>query len=120
MSSPELWRFGPFRLDPTSGSLWHGDELLTLRPKPLSVLAFLVAHTGEVVTKDALLDAVWPDTIVSDGVLKDCISQVRTVLGETARDPQYITTVHRRGYRFIAPVSTIDDPETSPTPSDAR
>ena len=120
MSSPELWRFGPFRLDPTSGSLWHGDELLTLRPKPLSVLAFLVAHTGEVVTKDALLDAVWPDTIVSDGVLKDCISQVRTVLGETARDPQYIATVHRRGYRFIASVSTIDDPETSATPSDAR
>jgi predicted ATPase/DNA-binding winged helix-turn-helix (wHTH) protein len=105
MASPSCWRFGPFRLDTAQACLWRGDQLLPLAPKPLAVLAYLVAHAGEVVTKAALLDAVWPETVVSEGVLKTCMGQIRQVLGETARHPRYIATVHRRGYRFIAPVT---------------
>jgi class 3 adenylate cyclase len=78
--------------------------LLPLSPKPLAVLAYLVAHAGQVVAKETLLEAVWPHTAVTEGVLKTCLGQIRQVLGETARTPQYIATLHRRGYRFVAPV----------------
>ncbi len=99
------WYFGPFRLDSTTGSLWRDDELISLPPKPFALLACLVAQAGEVVTKEVLLDAVWPETAVSEGVLKTHIGQIRQALGESARAPQFVETVPRRGYRFIAPVT---------------
>ena len=111
---PMPYHFGPFRLDLDNASLWQGDTQLTLRPKTFDLLAHLVRHAGELVTKDELLEAVWPDTVVSDSVLTASMSELRKVLGETAREPQYIATVHRRGYRFVAPVTTA-----SSEPSDA-
>src|SRR5215813_9202791 len=115
MSPMRPWCFEPFRLDPVTSCLWRGDQLLPLPPKPFAVLAYLVAHAGQVVTKDELFEAVWPETVVSEGVLKTCMSQIRQVLGETARMPQYIATVHRRGYRFIAPVTAVEPAPTAPT-----
>ena len=107
--SPTLsWRFGPFRLDLAKASLWRGDQLLPLPPKPLGVLVYLVAHAGHVVTKEALLEAVWPDAMVTEGVLKTCLGQIRQALGERAKTPRYIATVHRQGYRFIAPVTVVE------------
>ena len=104
MPGTRQWCFGPFRLDPTTESLWRDEVLLPLPPKPLAVLAYLVAHAGQVVSKETLLEAVWPNTAVTEGVLKTCLGQIRQVLGETARTPQYIATLYRRGYRFVAPV----------------
>jgi len=95
-------------LDTATGSLWQGDDLIPLRPKPYALLATLVAHAGEVVTKEALLDAGWPEMVVSEGVLKTSMTQVRQALGERAAAPTYIATVHRRGYRFIAPVTLFE------------
>ena len=117
MSPTPSWSFGPFRLDPASGCLWRGEELLPLPPKPLAVLTALVAHAGQVVTKETLLEAVWPETVVTEGVLKTSLGQVRQMLGETARAPQYIATVHRRGYRFLAPVTVEETSQTLPTVS---
>jgi DNA-binding winged helix-turn-helix (wHTH) protein/predicted ATPase len=74
----------------------------------LAVLVYLVAHAGHLVTKAALLEAVWPDAVVTEGVLKTCLGQLRQVLGEQAKTPRYIATVHRQGYRFIAPVTVIE------------
>ena len=105
MSAAHGWSFGAFRLDATPACLWREEQLLPLPPKPLAVLAYLVARAGQVVTKDELLEAVWPETMVSEGVLKTCLAQIRRVLGETAQAPQYIATVHRRGYRFLTPVT---------------
>jgi DNA-binding winged helix-turn-helix (wHTH) protein/predicted ATPase len=113
MASSSLRYFGPFRLDTASACLWRHDQLLPLSPKPFAVLAHLVAHGGEVVTKEALLDAVWPETAVSEGVLKTCIGQIRQALGDTAQTPHYIETIHRRGYRFIAPVSLAVPTQTA-------
>jgi predicted ATPase/class 3 adenylate cyclase/DNA-binding winged helix-turn-helix (wHTH) protein len=104
MPGTRQWCFGPFRLDLTTESLWRDEVLLPLPPKPFAVLAYLVVHAGQVVSKETLLDAVWPDTAVTEGVLKTCLGQIRQVLGETARTPQYIATLYRRGYRFVAPV----------------
>jgi DNA-binding winged helix-turn-helix (wHTH) protein len=108
MPPPLSWSFGPFRLDPASGCLWREEQLIPLPPKPLAVLAYLVAHAGQVVTKEALLEAVWPEVVVTEGVLKTCLGQIRRALGEAARKPMYIATVHRRGYRFTAPVTIVE------------
>jgi predicted ATPase len=101
-------------LDTASGSLWQGDDLIPLRPKLYALLATLAAHAGEVMTKEALLDAGWPEMAVSEGVLKTCMAQVRQALGETATAPTYIATVHRRGYRFIAPVLPVEASADTP------
>ena len=114
MSSVQCWSFGAFRLDAATTCLWRQEQLVPLAPRPLAVLAYLVAHAGEVVTKDELLEAVWPETVVSEGVLKTCIGQIRQVLGETGRTPQYIATIHRRGYRFIAPVTILEPSASGP------
>ena len=78
---------------------------MPLRPKTFALLAYLVAHAGQVVTKEALLDAVWPETAVGDGVLKTGMNELRQALGETAKAPQWIATVRGRGYRFLASVA---------------
>lgn len=123
MSTALQWYFGPFRLDSNTGSLWRDDELVALPPKPLALLTCLVSQAGEVVTKEGLLDAVWSETAVSEGVLKTHMRQIRQVLGESAREPQFIETVSRRGYRFIAPVTTtspLEMPEVRPQPGPAE
>jgi class 3 adenylate cyclase/predicted ATPase/tRNA A37 threonylcarbamoyladenosine biosynthesis protein TsaE len=116
MPGTRQWCFGPFRLDPTTGSLWQDEVLLPLPPKPCAVLAYLVVHAGQVVAKETLLEAVWPHTAVTEGVLKTCLGQIRQVLGETARTPQYIATLYRRGYRFVAPV--VEHTEAVPGSTD--
>lgn len=95
--------FGAFRIDPADESLWREEERLSLTPKAFAVLRFLVVHRGCLVTKDEMLTGVWPDTIVGDAVVRVCIREIRKALDDDATNPQYIDTVHRRGYRFIAP-----------------
>src|SRR5262249_28158392 len=84
-------------------------------PKALAVLWRLVTQAGQVVTKEALLDAVWAGTVVSEGALTTCLRTLRQALGEDAQQPRYIATVHRLGYRFVAPV-TAGAPVTPPGP----
>ena len=94
---PLQYRFGDFRLDLANACLWRGDERLALRPKTFNVLSYLVTHADDLVTKEELLEAVWPGTTVGDGVLKASIRDLRLMLGETARAPQFISTEYRRG-----------------------
>jgi class 3 adenylate cyclase/DNA-binding winged helix-turn-helix (wHTH) protein/tetratricopeptide (TPR) repeat protein len=113
-SSPQ-WAFDRFRVDPDHACLWHGAEVIALPPKAFDLLRYFVTHPDRVVTKDELLDAVWPETAVTDAVVRVTIGALRKVLGDTARTPQFIATVSRRGYRFLAPVTVVVPPETSPT-----
>src|SRR4030095_10322333 len=94
--------FGPYLLDEANECLWRDDEAIPLRPKAYGVLRYLLSHPGVLVTKQQLLDAVWPETFVGDSVLKDSIRQLWEALGDEAKSPQFIETAHRRGYRFIA------------------
>ena len=114
MMSPSHWHFAGFRLDPDNACLWHGTSALPLPPKAFALLQYLVVHAGRLVTKEELLDACWPETAVSDGVLKVHIAELRKALGETGRTPRFIATVHRRGYRFVAPVTTAGLAESTP------
>ena len=102
------WHFGPFQLDRANATLWRAEQPVTLRPKTFEVLVYLVTHAGQLVTKEALLDAIWPETAVGEGVLKTSMNELRKALRETAKAPQWIATVHRRGYRFVAPVTMAE------------
>ena len=99
--------FSSFRLDPVNQQLWHGTQEISLRRKTFEVLRYLVDHPSQLATKAMLLDAVWPGIVVSDSMPATCITELRRALGDDARSPRIIETVHRRGYRFIAPVTTI-------------
>ncbi len=93
--------FGKCRLDLTNECLWQGARAISLRPKAFAVLKLLVDHPGLLVTKQQLLETVWPGTFVGDAVLKDNVRQLREALHDDAASPVYIETAHRRGYRFI-------------------
>jgi DNA-binding winged helix-turn-helix (wHTH) protein len=110
-ASPQ-WRFDRFRLDPDHACLWCEAQAMALPPKAFALLHYLVTHPDRLVTKDELLDAVWPETAVSDAVIRVAIGVLRKALDDPAQTPRFIATVSRRGYRFLAPVTVIDPPET--------
>ena len=106
--------FGAYRLDLVDERLWRKKKAVELRPKAFNVLRYLVEHAAQLVTKDALLDAVWGQTLVSEATLTGCLREIRTALGDNARAPQFIETVHRRGYRFIG---VVENRRPSPAPT---
>jgi len=108
------WRFADFRLDPDNAGLWRGTQPIALTPKAFDVLHYLITHPDRLVTKDTLLDAVWPETAISDAVVRIAIGELRRALGDTAQAPRFIATVHRRGYRFVAPVAEYTEEVLGP------
>lgn len=113
MQSVQHLLFLPFRLDPVNERLWRESELLQLRPKAFAVLRYLVEHAGQLVSREELLKAVWPDTSVSEELLRGYIRDLRKVLGDEAGEPRFIETAAGRGYRFLAPITTTQ-PVLSP------
>jgi len=103
--------FDPFSLDLANECLWRGSEAIRLRPKAFAVLSHLLGRPGQLVTKEELLSTVWPETFVSDAVLKVTIRQLREALDDDPKSPRFIETAHRRGYRFIGQIA-----ESGPVP----
>src|SRR5262245_52043031 len=99
---PPTIDFPPFRLDLRAGKLCREGMHVPLRPKTFAVLEHLAQRPGELVTKQALLDAVWGDVAVSEDVVRLSVSELRTALGDERAAPRFIETVPRRGYRFVA------------------
>jgi DNA-binding winged helix-turn-helix (wHTH) protein len=95
-------RFDRFELDEAEARLTCDGEPVALAPKPFAVLCALARTPGSLVTKNALLDLVWGHRFVTESVLKTAISDVRAALDDDPKQPRYIETVSRRGYRFIA------------------
>jgi TolB-like protein/DNA-binding winged helix-turn-helix (wHTH) protein/Flp pilus assembly protein TadD len=95
-------QFGDFTLDIREHSLRRRDRPIALRPKTFDTFAFLVERHGRLVTKDELLTALWAGVVVTEGTLTHCIEEIRDALGDDPRHPQFIQTVSRVGYRFIA------------------
>ena len=92
-------------------SVTRDGEAVSLEPKAMDVLLYLLAHRDRLVTKDELLDAVWKDTFVTPNALTRAIAQVRKALGDDAHEARVIETVSKRGYRFIAPVIETEAPD---------
>lgn len=101
------YRFGPFRADRVSYRAFEGDRALDLTPKLLDLLFYLLERPATLVTKEELLEHVWPGANVTDNALAQAISDLRDALNDSPGAPTYIRTVARRGYRFIAPVEAI-------------
>jgi TolB-like protein/DNA-binding winged helix-turn-helix (wHTH) protein len=103
-----LYEFGPFLLDPGQRRLSRDRALVPVAPKGIEILIFLVEHQGQVVTKDELIQNVWPNTFVEEANLSQNVFLLRKALGEKAQENRYIATVPGRGYRFVAHVHKVD------------
>lgn len=108
-----IFHFGLYRLDLPNQQLSRGKQAVRLTGKAFAVLSHLVSHSGQLVSKDDIFQAVWPDTVVGDSTLTSCVKELRKALHDKAKAPQYIETVHRRGFRFIAALTT---PQPDPSP----
>lgn len=97
--------FLSFRLDTVNQSLFRGQERVPLTPKAFDVLRYLVESAGRLVTQEELLEVVWPETYVNPEVLRKYILEIRKALGDKPEKPEFIETITKRGYRFVAPVS---------------
>jgi TolB-like protein/DNA-binding winged helix-turn-helix (wHTH) protein/Tfp pilus assembly protein PilF len=109
--------FKAFRLDTVNHLLWRNGERVPVAPKGFDVLVYLVEHAGRVVTQDDVLGAVWPETYVNPDVLRKYILEIRKALGDRPNNPEFIETLPKRGYRFIAPVmdESVAEPPDVPT-----
>ena len=96
--------FLSFRLDGANHCLWRGEERVQITPKAFDVLRYMVENAGRLVTQEELLEALWTETYVNPEILRKYILEIRRVLGDEPRSPQYIETITKRGYRFVAPV----------------
>ena len=114
MQGAQQLLFPPFRIDLHTERLWQGEREIPLRPKTFAVLRYLLEQRETSVPTAALLQAVWPEVIVSEAVPRMCIRELRRVLGDDATQPRFIATQPRRGYRWIAPVTSV------PPVADAR
>ena len=106
------FRFGEFFLDSVEQSLLRDGKQVSITPKTYQLLAILVENAGTIVEKGRIMDAIWGDSFVEDGNLAFTIRLIRIALDDDAREPRYIETVPRRGYRFIAAVTPV---ETEPS-----
>ena len=110
---PEIYRFGTFTLDVADRQLTCSGAQVKLAPKTLELLVVLVRRGGRLTTKRELLEAVWPDVFVEEGILAVHVATLRKALNDAKQSPRYIETVSRSGYRFVAAVTRVadEDPE---------
>ena len=109
-------RFGPFTRDSGRRLLLDGDRAVTVPPKAFDLLELLVRRAPNVVSKETIASVVWPNEAPSDASLAMAVTELRKAIGETAEAPQFIRTVHRRGYAFGADVDRTDTTPASETP----
>jgi TolB-like protein/DNA-binding winged helix-turn-helix (wHTH) protein/Flp pilus assembly protein TadD len=102
------FRIGQWLVQPTLNSISDNESSKRVEPKMMQVLVHLAAHAGQVVSKEQLMGAAWPDTFVTDDVLLRCISELRKALSDDPREPRFIQTIAKKGYRLIAPVEWMD------------
>src|ERR1700731_1012218 len=118
-SVKQLYEFGAFQLDPSERLLLGAGHPIPITPKAFDLLVVLVERAGHLVDKEELLKAVWPGSFVEEGNLAVTVSALRKALNDDRGQHRYIETVSKRGYRFVADVKEIGEPEgpegTQPT-----
>ncbi len=104
--SPRIARFGVFELNARTGELRKRGAAVRLQEQPFQVLAMLVEHAGDLVTRDELRQRLWSDSVfvVVDQALNNAVAKIRVALGDSAESPRFVETLERRGYRFVAHV----------------
>ena len=119
MTPPTAYRFASFHLDRVGYRLLKNDRAIALSPKVLDLLFLLVSRPSELVTKDDILKRLWPDVAVTDNAVTHVVSELRHALGDATAHPEFVQTIARRGYRFVAPVQSVNG-TTTPVPSAAE
>jgi len=107
------FRLGEWLVEPDLNRIQCSHRSVAVEPKVLDVLVCLAERAGQVLSKDQIIRRVWPGTYVSEGILSYSISELRRALGDDARNPRFIETISRKGYRLIAPVTQLDAPATT-------
>ena len=102
MATGDILIFDRFRLDVLDERLWQEGRALAVRRKTFALLRHLIEHPERLVSKEALLDAIWNHDRANEAVLTECIRELRKLLGDDPKTPKFIETVHGRGYRWIA------------------
>jgi DNA-binding winged helix-turn-helix (wHTH) protein/TolB-like protein/Tfp pilus assembly protein PilF len=102
------YRIGEWHVAPALNEIRRGAESVRLEPRAMEVLVILAERAGDVVAREDLLAAVWPGVVVGDDALTQAVIKLRKALGDAAREPKYIETIAKRGYRLLAPVALID------------
>jgi serine/threonine-protein kinase len=120
VTDPELSSFGDFRLgdwlvQPRLNRIARGDSTVSIELKMMQVLLCLAKHSGDLVTRQELIDTVWATEFISENILTRAIAELRRVLGDDAKDPTYIETIHRRGYRLLVTPGSVSEEESSIT-----
>jgi DNA-binding winged helix-turn-helix (wHTH) protein len=105
---------GPWQIDPAACELRNGGGVVRLRPKVMDLLVAFARNPGRVLSKQCLLDMVWPEVTVGDASLTVAVGELRDALGDHPEQPVYIETIPRRGYRLIAPVTDPDADRVRP------
>jgi transcriptional activator of cad operon len=116
-SSKATLRIGDWIVSPLSGQMTRGDETVRLEARTLRLLLCLAEHAGEVVSIDDLLEQVWQGVVVTPDSVYQAVTSLRRLLGDDPKQPAYIATVPRRGYRMVAPVSAGEPSPAPPTTS---
>lgn len=103
-------RFGLFEADIPVGELRKQGRIVRLQQQPFELLKALLARPGEIVTREDIRQQLWPSSVVADfdQSLNKSVTKLRDALGDSAASPRFIETIHKRGYRFIAPVTVLD------------
>ena len=121
MSEHREWRIGAWHVHPSLNRVSRGAETVSLPTRFMDLLVFLAEHQGEVMSKEAITEAVWRREYVSDGTLSHAVAQIRQVLGDDSHNPEYVETIPTRGYRLIAHAEPLGAGESgAPARSNAR
>src|SRR5262245_13531507 len=110
------YRFGDWTLDTLRYELQRAGAPVPVRPKVFQVLAYLLAHRNRVVSKQELLEQLWPQQFIEEATLNSCIMAVRKTLGDSGQTPRLVHTVRGRGYRFVALVEEGEQVSSAPWP----
>ena len=120
METLNTLRIGDYEVEPSLNRLRKGDEVLTVEPRVMDLLMLLAESPGQVFGRDEILQRVWSEANVQDDALRRVVTLLRRVLDDDPKQPQYIETITRRGYRLVAPVSRPDtDLRPDPSPTEA-
>lgn len=106
-------RLGDWTVDPVAGVAMRGQDVVRFEARTLRLLLYLAARPGQVVSQDELLDAVWPGVTVTPDSVYQAVASLRRQLGDDPREPRYIATAPRLGYRLVAPVGPVEAVLTS-------
>jgi DNA-binding winged helix-turn-helix (wHTH) protein len=97
-------QIGDWKVEPALNEMSAAGRTVKLEPKAMAVLAYLADRPGQVVSREALLSAIWPGVVVSDDALTQVVIKLRKALGDAAEKPAYVQTISKKGYRLLAPV----------------